>query len=136
MLVEDSGLRDWPQKSRNGNRHANQLVCGSDSGCAGLMVLTEVAPRKVSMLDLTVAWMKADIRHVPGTSFDLAIRRFDSLQAFDSEGLRLVLGSARRTQRKGGRFAFDIYQPNRSALAVATRTRVVLVRIQTAMVSA
>ena len=104
--------------TRTSSPVAATRVCGIDGSTRMLA--------QASMLDPTVAWMKADIRHVPAMEpFDLAICCFHSLQAFDSEGLRLVLGSARRLVRKGGRFAFDIYQPNRSAIAAATRTRVV-----------
>jgi SAM-dependent methyltransferase len=81
---------------------------------------------RARMLDATIAWMQADIRHVPPLEpVDLAICSFHSLQAFDSEGFALVLGSARRLLRTGGRLAFDIYQPNRSAIAAAPRTRIV-----------
>jgi SAM-dependent methyltransferase len=95
-----------------------QRVCGIDG-----------SPRMLArarMLDPTIEWIHGDIRQVPQMEpFDLATCCFHSLQAFDRESFALVLGSARRLLRTGGRFAFDIYRPNRSAIAVAPRERLV-----------
>jgi ubiquinone/menaquinone biosynthesis C-methylase UbiE len=97
---------------------AAHRVCGID-GSARMLA-------RAGMLDPTIAWMKADIRHVPPMDpFDLAMCCFHSLQAFDRQGLTLVLSSARRLVRTGGQLAFDIYQPNRSAIAAAPRARIV-----------
>ena len=77
-------------------------------------------------LDPAIEWIHGDIRHVPPLEpFDLVTCCFHSLQAFDREGFALVLGSARRLLSTGGRLAFDIYRPDRSAIAAQSRTRIV-----------
>jgi ubiquinone/menaquinone biosynthesis C-methylase UbiE len=97
---------------------AARRVCGVDGSARMLARANTLFP--------SIAWVQADIRQVPPMEpFDLATCCFHSLQAFDREGLALVLGSARRLLRPGGRLAFDIYQPNRSAIRAAPQTRTV-----------
>jgi len=97
---------------------AAHRVCGMDGSKRMLA--------RAGVLDPTIGWMHTDIRHVPPMEpFSLAICCFHSLQAFDREGVTLVLASARRLLRTGGRLAFDIYQPNRSKIREAPRTRIV-----------
>ncbi len=97
---------------------AAHRVCGID-GSAQMLA-------RARTLDPTIEWIHGDIRHLPQMEpFDLAMCCFHSLQAFDREGFALVLASARRILRTGGRLAFDIYRPNRSAMHAAPRTRIV-----------
>ena len=97
---------------------AAHRVCGIDGSTRMLA--------RARMLDPTIEWIHGDIRHAPPLEpFDLATCCFHSLQAFDREGFALVLASARRLLRTGGRLAFDIYRPDRSAIVAAPRTRIV-----------
>jgi SAM-dependent methyltransferase len=73
-----------------------------------------------------IQWLQDDIRHVaPMEPFELAACCFHTLQAFDRDGLALVLQSARNLLIAGGRFAFDIYRPNWSVIRREPQTRIV-----------
>ena len=105
-------------EARTKSPRVEPRICGIDGSKRMLA--------RARVLDPTIEWVHGDIRHAPPLEpFDLATCCFHSLQALDREGFALVLGSARGLLRTGGRLAFDIYNPNRSAISTAPRRRIV-----------
>jgi SAM-dependent methyltransferase len=88
---------------------ARHRICGID----GSQRMLDIARRS----EQGVEWIVSDIRHPPPMEpFELAVCCFHTLQAFDRDDLALVLRTARSLLCAGGRFAFDIYRPDWSAI--------------------
>ncbi|MEM9783289.1 MAG: class I SAM-dependent methyltransferase [Pseudomonadota bacterium] len=69
-----------------------------------------------------VEWLLGDIRHPPvaGRRYDLAICCFYTMQVLSTdEDLATAFASIREALTDGGRFAFDIHQPNTEFLSMA-----------------
>jgi SAM-dependent methyltransferase len=71
-----------------------------------------------------IEWRQGDVRNYrAGSGFDLAISCYNTLQHLDGEGLLQAFEAIRSCLRPGAIFAFDIYQPNLSYLAISQRDR-------------
>jgi SAM-dependent methyltransferase len=120
-----------------------ELGCGTGSILAALAANLErdhgVRPDRVAgvdastrMLRLAAArhpryeWIFGDIRQPPVTGrFDLVTCCFNTLQHLLADAdLAQALRAARELLADGGRFAFDVYQPNLAYLAIEGRDRV------------
>lgn len=95
---------------------------GADRPAVGVDLapaMVELAAARYPAID----WRLGDIKCPPvkpGERFDLVICCFHTMQALQSEAdMAESLSNIRDALAPGGRFAFDIYQPNRAYLAAA-----------------